>query len=300
MQPGWLPVPHQEPWWHDSLQDDHRRWLPSSNSHVGWDCAWQGAQPQRQNATQMDQRCVAWKVSNVLGTSSGAIAVRSIRRLRKEAQISQELVSGMKGIPWQPRDGVRHKITRELSQPVALPAPAAAGNPALQDEMPEEERPTLAEDGLKVDHDGLVVQAAAQLEEELGEDDDAEDLPAGYPADVSPVPTTPATTPASSEHGSAGAASPPPPSRSNGQPPPFRGAGWSSALQNLPDEPMSPSGLGQGGKRVRDDPFWSGKIVAQLKESMFTCDHLCRVVRDFFQLAGHTPSKWKELVQGLL
>ena len=41
--------------------------------------------------------------SNVLGTSSGAIAVRSIRRLPKAAQISQELVSGMKGIPWQPR-----------------------------------------------------------------------------------------------------------------------------------------------------------------------------------------------------
>ena len=53
--------------------------------------------------------------SNVLGTSSGAIAVRSIRRLPEAAQISQELVSGMKGIPWQPRDGVRHKITREVT-----------------------------------------------------------------------------------------------------------------------------------------------------------------------------------------
>ena len=64
--------------------------------------------------------------------------------------------------------------------PVALPAPAAAGSPASQEEMLEEEHPTLAEDGLNVDHDGLVVQAAAQLEEELGEGDDAEDLPAGY------------------------------------------------------------------------------------------------------------------------
>ena len=201
--------------------------------------------------------------SNVLGTSSGAIAVRSIRRLPKEGQISQELVSGMKGIPWQPRDGVRQKITRELSQPVALPAPAAAGSPALQEEMPEEEHPTLAEDGLNVDHDGLVVQAAAQLEEELGDEDDAENLPAGYPADVSPVPTTPAE----SEHGSAGAASPPPPSRPSGQPPPFRGAGWSSTLQNLPDEPMSPSGLGQGGKRVRDDPAALRTGEAEAKQS---------------------------------
>ena len=127
----------------------------------------------------------------------------------------------MKGIPWQPRDGVRHKITRELSQPVALPAPAAAGNPALQEEMPEKEYPMLAEDGLNVDHDGLVVQATAQLEEELGEEDAAEDLPAGRPADVSPVPSTPAN----SEHGSAGAASPPPSSRPSGQPP-----GWLSTL----------------------------------------------------------------------
>ena len=29
--------------------------------------------------------------------------------------------------------------------------------------------------------------------------------------------------------------------------------GWSSSLQSFPDEPMSPSGLGQGGKRARDD-----------------------------------------------
>ena len=69
--------------------------------------------------------------SNVLGTSSGAIAVRSVRRLPKESQTSQELMNDMKGIPWQPRDGMRHKINRELSQPVALPAPAAAGPTAL-------------------------------------------------------------------------------------------------------------------------------------------------------------------------
>ena len=132
--------------------------------------------------------------SNVLGTSSGAIAVRSVRRLPKESQTSQELMNDMKGIPWQPRDGMRHKINRELSQPVALPAPAAAGPTALASEPPEEEHPTLAEDGQNVDQDGLVVQAAAQLEDLLG--DQAEDFPAGIPADdddaLSCVPTTPA------------------------------------------------------------------------------------------------------------
>ena len=35
--------------------------------------------------------------SNVLGTASGAIAVRSIRRLPKEGQISSELMAAMKG-----------------------------------------------------------------------------------------------------------------------------------------------------------------------------------------------------------
>ena len=57
--------------------------------------------------------------SNV-GRASSAIAVRSIRRLPKEGQISSA---------WQPRDGVRHKITRELSQPTAFPAPAVSGSP---------------------------------------------------------------------------------------------------------------------------------------------------------------------------
>ncbi|CAL1127989.1 unnamed protein product [Cladocopium goreaui] len=119
--------------------------------------------------------------SNVLGTSSGAIAVRSVRRLPKESQTSQELMNDMKGIPWQPRDGMRHKINRELSQPVALPAPAAAGPTALASEPPEKEHPTLAEDGQNVNQDGLVVQAAAQLEDLLG--DQAEDFPAGIPTD---------------------------------------------------------------------------------------------------------------------
>ncbi|CAL1157854.1 unnamed protein product [Cladocopium goreaui] len=198
--------------------------------------------------------------SNVLGTSSGAIAVRSVRRLPKGSQTSQELMNDMKGIPWQPRDGMRHKINRELSQPVALPAPAAAGPTALASEPPEEEHPTLAEDGQNVDQDGLVVQAAAQLEDLLG--DQAEDFPAGIPADDDDALSCVPTTPARSE-----AADPPPAVRPSGQPPPFRGAGWSSTLQNLPDEPMSPSGLGQGGKRVRDDQAALAPGQAEAKQS---------------------------------
>ena len=86
-------------------------------------------------------------------------------------------MAAMKGTPWQPRDGVRHKITRELSQPIAFPAPAASGSPEREE---------------AVDHDALVVQAAAQLEEELEPMQDAEEFPdlAGGPADVSPVPTS--------------------------------------------------------------------------------------------------------------
>ena len=183
----------------------------------------------------------------MLGTASGAIAVRSIRRLPKEGQISSELMAAMKGTPWQPRDGVRHKITRELSQPIAFPAPAASGSPE-REEAADREHPTLAVDGHNVDHDALVVQAAAQLEEELEPMQDAEEFPdlAGGPADVSPVPTTPAESEI---------ADPPPPEHGpSGSPPPFRGAGWSSNLQSLPNEPMSPSGLGAGGKRERTNP----------------------------------------------
>ena len=77
---------------------------------------------------------------------------------------------------------------------------------------------------------------------------DAEEFPdlAGGPTDVSPVPTTPAESEI---------AGPPPPEHGpSGSPPPFRGAGWSSNLQSLPNEPMSPSGLGAGGKRERANP----------------------------------------------
>ena len=104
------------------------------------------------------------------------------------------------------------------------------------------------------------MQAAAQLEDLLG--DQAEDFPAGIPADDDDALSCVPTTPARSE-----AADPPPAARPSGQPPPFRGAGWSSSLQSLPDEPMSPSGLGQGGKRVRDDQAALAPGQAEAKQS---------------------------------
>ena len=86
--------------------------------------------------------------SHVIGTSAGAIAVRSIHRLPKEAQIDSELMSEMKGIPWQPRDGVQNKVSREISEPAIIPAPAAAGNAVSVEEV-EEVHPTLAEEKME-------------------------------------------------------------------------------------------------------------------------------------------------------
>ncbi len=71
----------------------------------------------------------------------------------------------MKGIPWQPRDGVRHRITRDISHalPIALPPAAGTTAPdaeALEDKEKEEHR-TSAEDGQNVDINGMTVEAAA-------------------------------------------------------------------------------------------------------------------------------------------
>ena len=79
----------------------------------------------------------------------------------------------------------------------------------------------------------------AQLEELIGPmDDEGEHFSAGIAAedDMVDSPSPP----------------PSPPPTASGSSPPFRGAGWSSNLQSLPDEPISPSGLGEGGKRERE------------------------------------------------
>ena len=69
--------------------------------------------------------------SHILGTSSGAIAVRSVRRLPPESQADSKMLEHMKGLPWQPRDGVRHRVTPEVSHAVPMPLPpaTAAGSP---------------------------------------------------------------------------------------------------------------------------------------------------------------------------
>ena len=177
--------------------------------------------------------------SHILGTSSGAIAVRSVRRFPPESQTDSKMLEDMKGLPWQPRDGVRHRVTPEVSHamPMPLPAATAADSPAQGDEILAEDKeegenhPTLAVDGAKLDMDELTVHAAAQREEQLGPSDDEAELPAGIAAEPSTAP---------------------PPAASSPQP--FRGAGWSSAMQALPDAPMSPTGLGAGGKRDAPPP----------------------------------------------
>ena len=161
--------------------------------------------------------------------------MRSIRRLPKEAQIDNELMSEMKGIPWQPGDGVRHKVTREVSQPAIIPAPAAAGNAASAEGI-NESHPTLAEDGEKVDEEGAAVVAAAQLEELIGPmEEEGEHFSAGATAEDDMVDSlTPPPSPPSAA------------AVSSGQPPPFRGAGWTSSLQSLPNEADKSQWLKEG------------------------------------------------------
>lgn len=100
------------------------------------------------------------------------------------------MLADIRGLPWQPRDGIRHRVTPEVSHAVPRPLPAggAAGGPAQGDEIPVEgeeadAHPTLAEDGQNLDLDGLTVEAAAQLEEVLGPDEE-DGLPAGSPAEA--------------------------------------------------------------------------------------------------------------------
>ena len=115
----------------------------------------------------------------------------------------------------------------------------------------------MAEEGDKVDEKETTRFAAAQLGElmdpmdgqgvHLSEGDAAED-------DMVDNPT------------------PPPSCRQ--QPPPFRGAGWSSNLQSLPDEPTSPSGLGEGGKREREQSAQLTPGESEPKQSRGIMRHL--------------------------
>ena len=73
----------------------------------------------------------------ILGTSSGVVAVRSVRRLFPERQADSKILKNMRGSPWQPGNEVRHRVTPEVSHagPVPLLAAAAAGGPAYGAEI---------------------------------------------------------------------------------------------------------------------------------------------------------------------
>ena len=116
-------------------------------------------------------------------------------------------------------------VTMEVSQPGIMPAPAAAGNAAFAEEV-EEVHPTLAEDGEKVDEEGARVVAAAQLEELIGPmDEEGEHFSAADAAEDDMVDSpTPLPSPLSAAAASCGQ--------------PLRGAGWSSSLPSLPNEPI--------------------------------------------------------------
>ena len=85
--------------------------------------------------------------SHVIGTSAGAIAVRSVRRLPKAEQVGTDLMAEMRGLPWKPRDGHR-KVTRESSEVVVMlgQGPPEAGDGAF---------PLTAEDGAAPDAEAL-------------------------------------------------------------------------------------------------------------------------------------------------
>ena len=70
--------------------------------------------------------------SHVIGTTAGAIAVRSVRRLPKPEQIGPELMAELRGLPWKPRDGHR-KVPRETSEIVVMPAPPFGHGPEEED-----------------------------------------------------------------------------------------------------------------------------------------------------------------------
>ena len=91
----------------------------------------------------------------------------------------------------------RHKVTREVSHPAIIPAPATAAAGTAEDPK-DESHPTLAEDGEKVDEEGVTVIAATQLEELIGPmDDEGEHFSAGITAedDMVDSPTPPPSPP---------------------------------------------------------------------------------------------------------
>ena len=69
--------------------------------------------------------------SHILGTSSGAIPVRSVRKLPPESQTDSKMLEDMRGLPWQPRDGIRHRVTPEVSHAGEILGEETEGHPTL-------------------------------------------------------------------------------------------------------------------------------------------------------------------------
>ena len=129
--------------------------------------------------------------SHVIGTSAGAIAVRSIRCLPKEAQIDNELMGhGSQETVSDTKSPGKYRNQRSfLHQPLRV-------MPRLQQKCKNESHPTLAaaEDGEKVDEEGATVVATAQLGELIGPmEEEGEHFSAGATAedDIVDSPTPP-------------------------------------------------------------------------------------------------------------
>lgn len=112
-------------------------------------------------------------------------------------------------------------------------------------EKAEENPPRIADDGADIDLDAAAVEAAAVIEEMS---DCSPSAPEGEP----PV-----------AGDTAGAA----PSD------PFRGAAWHSPFASLPDTPMSPTGLGDGGLKREAPPAQPSSSAKQLSKDTQGCGH---------------------------
>ncbi|CAE8654540.1 unnamed protein product [Polarella glacialis] len=158
--------------------------------------------------------------SVVILTETGALSVRSVRRLPIVDQYGEEVLGRVCGLPWAPKDGARVKMTLEQSVPVILPARQMA--PAELQEASDDEADMVRAEAQadEIEAAGSTAPTPAGSAAEMSEDEAAEEAgtPAASPADVTP--------PAS----------------------PYRGAGSASPLTALATVPPFPSGLGGGGE----------------------------------------------------
>ncbi|CAE7521947.1 RE1 [Symbiodinium sp. CCMP2592] len=187
--------------------------------------------------------------THIVLTESGALSIRSVRRLPPEGQANRTLMGTVAGVPWALRQG---RVLREpppmVAQPVVLPAPSleAAANEAPDDYREQEgepQLPTMAHEGepQRVDTEALDVEAAAILED-LDVMEDTEVFPqAGGIGDTAPGHAEPAE--AAPDIATASAGVPAGASTSVGAGSAASAAASPSAARAAP----YPTGLGEGG-----------------------------------------------------